>query len=85
MYAVGADGFFFCHLLVRVVLCSIPTLAVAWAAARLRGARFVIDWHNFGYTILSLSLGQRSAVTRAVIRVCVLVVLRRLLVGLCMA
>jgi beta-1,4-mannosyltransferase len=37
---------------------SIPVLAVVWVAARLRGASFIIDWHNFGYTILGLGLGR---------------------------
>lgn len=35
---------------------SIPTLFVVWIACRLRGSRFIIDWHNFGYTILELTL-----------------------------
>ena len=43
---------------------SIPTLQVAWIVARLRGARFVIDWHNLGYTILALRLGRRHVVVR---------------------
>src|SRR3989442_10724536 len=37
---------------------SMPTLAVAWAIARVRKARLVIDWHNLGYTLLTLRLGQ---------------------------
>jgi beta-1,4-mannosyltransferase len=43
---------------------TIPTLQVAWLAARLRGARLVIDWHNLGYTILALRLGRRHIVVR---------------------
>jgi beta-1,4-mannosyltransferase len=43
---------------------SIPALQVAWLAARLRGARLVIDWHNLGYTILALRLGRRHLVVR---------------------
>jgi beta-1,4-mannosyltransferase len=43
---------------------AFPTLHVAWIAARLRGARFVIDWHNLGYTILALRLGRRHVVVR---------------------
>ena len=35
-----------------------PTLAVTWFSLRRRGVRFVIDWHNLGYTLLRLRLGQ---------------------------
>jgi beta-1,4-mannosyltransferase len=35
-----------------------PTLGVAWLAARLRGARFVIDWHNLSHAILAVPLGE---------------------------
>ncbi|KAF7822483.1 UDP-glycosyltransferase TURAN isoform X1 [Senna tora] len=39
---------------------SVPTLvAVKWASW-LRNSQFVIDWHNFGYTLLGLSLGRNS-------------------------
>ncbi|KAF4363731.1 hypothetical protein G4B88_000960 [Cannabis sativa] len=39
---------------------SIPTLiAVKWASW-LSGSVFIIDWHNFGYTLLALSLGRNS-------------------------
>ncbi|XP_058722775.1 UDP-glycosyltransferase TURAN-like isoform X3 [Vicia villosa] len=39
---------------------SVPTLvAVKWASW-LRKSSFVIDWHNFGYTLLGLSLGRNS-------------------------
>ena len=37
---------------------AFPTVAVAWFSLRRRGVRFVIDWHNLGYTLLSLRLGQ---------------------------
>ncbi|CAG7847971.1 UDP-glycosyltransferase TURAN {ECO:0000303/PubMed:25919390} [Serendipita indica DSM 11827] len=39
---------------------TIPTLAVAWLVARIRGSRVIIDWHNLGYTILALRLGEKS-------------------------
>lgn len=39
--------------------CSIPTLFIVWLVSRLRGSRVIIDWHNFGYTVLSLSLQGR--------------------------
>jgi len=35
---------------------AFPTLAVAWFSLRRRGVRFVIDWHNLGYTLLRLRL-----------------------------
>jgi len=31
---------------------------VTWATLKHRGVRFVIDWHNLGYTLLQLRLGQ---------------------------
>lgn len=43
---------------------AIPVLAVALVAARVRGARLVIDWHNFGYSMLALRLGPRHAAVR---------------------
>ena len=43
---------------------AFPTLAVAWFSLRRRGVRFVIDWHNLGYTLLSLRLGQRHPAVR---------------------
>ena len=38
---------------------SIPTLIVAQAICFLRNTRLIIDWHNFGYSILALRLGNR--------------------------
>ncbi|PWA86526.1 UDP-Glycosyltransferase superfamily protein [Artemisia annua] len=39
---------------------SVPTLvAVKWASW-LRHSSVIIDWHNFGYTLLALSLGRSS-------------------------
>ncbi|VFQ61899.1 unnamed protein product [Cuscuta campestris] len=39
---------------------SVPTLvAVNWASW-FRNSAFIIDWHNFGYTLLALSLGRNS-------------------------
>ena len=38
---------------------SLPAIAVCWAISLLRGCTFVIDWHNYGYTILALGVGAR--------------------------
>lgn len=43
---------------------AIPTLLIALAAARLRAARLVVDWHNLGYTVLALRLGPRHPLVR---------------------
>ena len=43
---------------------AIPTLAVALVAARLHGARLVIDWHNFGFAMLAVRLGEGHAAVR---------------------
>ena len=45
-----------------------PTLAVAWAAARMRRAKFVIDWHNLSHTILAVRLGSDHRGVRALAR-----------------
>ncbi|KAL2057160.1 hypothetical protein ABVK25_002212 [Lepraria finkii] len=37
---------------------SIPTLLIAQIICFLRHTRLVIDWHNFGYSILALKLGN---------------------------
>jgi beta-1,4-mannosyltransferase len=38
---------------------AIPTLLVALVAARLRGARLVVDWHNLAWAMLALGIGAR--------------------------
>jgi beta-1,4-mannosyltransferase len=38
---------------------AIPTLLVALGAARLRGGRLVVDWHNLSWAVLALALGAR--------------------------
>ena len=43
---------------------AVPVLTVARLAARLRGARLVIDWHNFGSSVLALRLGDRHPLVR---------------------
>jgi beta-1,4-mannosyltransferase len=37
---------------------AFPAVTVARAALAGKGVRFVIDWHNIGYTVLRLRLGQ---------------------------
>jgi beta-1,4-mannosyltransferase len=37
---------------------AFPTLAVTWFSLKRRDVRFVVDWHNLGYTVLALRLGR---------------------------
>jgi len=41
---------------------AVPTLLIAGRVARARGARFAVDWHNFGYAMLAQQLSPRHPV-----------------------
>ena len=43
---------------------AFPTLAASWLAARWSRARLVVDWHNYGYTLLALRLGAAHPIVR---------------------
>ncbi|CAO3658227.1 unnamed protein product [Rhizopus stolonifer] len=43
---------------------SIPTLIIAQLVSILRKSRLIIDWHNFGYSILGITLGQTHRIVR---------------------
>ncbi|KAL9541439.1 hypothetical protein MBANPS3_009122 [Mucor bainieri] len=43
---------------------SIPTLFIAKGIAYIRKSWFIIDWHNFGYSILGMKLGMNHKVVR---------------------
>jgi len=47
---------------------AVPTLAVAWLVAKLRGARLVIDWHNLSHSVAAIRLGERHRAVRALAR-----------------
>lgn len=47
---------------------AVPTLAVAWAVARLRGSRLVIDWHNLSHTVAAIRLGESHRAVTALSR-----------------
>jgi beta-1,4-mannosyltransferase len=47
---------------------AFPTLFVAWLVARLRGARFVIDWHNLSHTIVAVKVGEGHRAVKALAR-----------------
>lgn len=43
---------------------SIPTLYTAYVICILRGSKLIIDWHNFGYSILALKIGKTHPLVR---------------------
>ncbi|PWZ53386.1 UDP-glycosyltransferase TURAN [Zea mays] len=43
---------------------SVPTLAAVKLASWLRGAKFIVDWHKFGYTLLGLSHGRSHIIVK---------------------
>ena len=43
----------------------IPTMVLCWIAAKRHGAKVVIDWHNFGYSIMALKRPATSFIVRA--------------------
>lgn len=47
---------------------ALPTAALAWFAARLRGAALIVDWHNLSSAMLAMRLGGRHRLVRAIER-----------------
>uniref|UniRef100_A0A8C1VQ84 Chitobiosyldiphosphodolichol beta-mannosyltransferase n=1 Tax=Cyprinus carpio TaxID=7962 RepID=A0A8C1VQ84_CYPCA len=43
---------------------GLPAIAVTWVASRLRGNQFIIDWHNYGYTIMALTHGENHFIVK---------------------
>lgn len=43
---------------------SVPTLAAVKLSSWLRRSSFIIDWHNFGYTLLGLSHGRGHIIVK---------------------
>lgn len=39
---------------------SVPSLPIVWLVCRLRCAKYILDWHNYGFTILSLATRPNS-------------------------
>lgn len=43
---------------------SVPTLAIVYLFSRFVSTKFVIDWHNYGFTILSLNKGENNMLVK---------------------
>ena len=35
---------------------SIPTMFIVWLVSRIKGSEYVVDWHNYGFSILALNV-----------------------------
>ena len=47
---------------------TFPTILAAWIASRMLGAILVVDWHNYGFSMLALRLGADHTLTRLAAR-----------------
>lgn len=47
---------------------AFPALAITWLVSKLRGARFVIDWHNLSHTIAAVKVGEHHRAVKAIAR-----------------
>ncbi|HEX4914493.1 MAG TPA: glycosyltransferase [Vicinamibacterales bacterium] len=47
---------------------AVPGLSIAWLVAKLRGARFVIDWHNLSHTIAAVKVGEHHRAVKSLAR-----------------
>lgn len=52
------------HVIILQNPPSIPTLPLLYLYARLFGSRLIVDWHNYGFSILKLSLGPNHMLVR---------------------
>jgi len=43
---------------------SVPTLAAVKLASWIRCSKFIVDWHNFGYTLLAISHGRSHLIVK---------------------
>lgn len=43
---------------------AIPALICCWLFCRIIGAKLVIDWHNYAYTIMALSLSKNHILVK---------------------
>jgi hypothetical protein len=65
LFAHGMPGLRRRHVLIDAqVPPAIPTLPLCWLAAKWHRAAFVIDWHNFAYTLMALSMPRRHPLVR---------------------
>uniref|UniRef100_A0A8D0HAK6 Chitobiosyldiphosphodolichol beta-mannosyltransferase n=1 Tax=Sphenodon punctatus TaxID=8508 RepID=A0A8D0HAK6_SPHPU len=43
---------------------GLPSIGVAWVVCLLQRSKLIIDWHNYGYTIMSLTHGESHPIVQ---------------------
>jgi len=43
---------------------AIPTIPICWFYCVLTGTQFIIDWHNYAYSLMALSLGKNHILVK---------------------
>ncbi|XP_026542565.1 chitobiosyldiphosphodolichol beta-mannosyltransferase [Notechis scutatus] len=43
---------------------GLPSIGVGWIFCLLRNSKLIIDWHNYGYTLMGLTHGKRHPIVR---------------------
>ncbi|XP_028966322.1 chitobiosyldiphosphodolichol beta-mannosyltransferase [Galendromus occidentalis] len=43
---------------------SVPTLPCVWFACKVRRSKFVLDWHNYGYSILAMNVRRENSLVK---------------------
>lgn len=43
---------------------TIPTLPICWLYCILTRTQFIIDWHNYGYSLMALNLGKDHSLVK---------------------
>lgn len=43
---------------------AIPTIPITWLYCVLMEVQLIIDWHNYAYSIMALSLGKEHALVK---------------------
>ena len=43
---------------------AIPSILVCWLFCTIRRVKYVIDWHNYAHTIMSLNVGEHSLLVK---------------------
>ena len=64
LFLLCCKHFWACSTILMQNPPTIPVMAIVWIVSRLYNAKMVIDWHNYGYTILQLGLSPDSLLVK---------------------